>query len=945
MATRGPPGARGMSNRFAQFKLVLLGESAVGKSSIVLRFVKDQFDSYRESTIGAAFLTQTISLDENTTVKFEIWDTAGQERYKSLAPMYYRNANCAVVVYDITQVTSLDKAKSWVKELQRQANENIIIALAGNKLDLVTEQPDKRAIETADAEAYAKEAGLLFFETSAKTAENVQELFTAIAKKLPLDQVGPRHARPGQRPGVSLAPEGANTQAGGPLPTCQGQFPFPQLSRNFAELFFACSSQPSNHHIHPSIAPCRPPHPLMLRTSLRSVRALGNRPAAAAAGRQWQAAAARRAVVSGQRFYADNKRPDEVKIPASETLTAPSSPAPAPPTVEKTAASTIPPENAPLTPPDPGPAVTQEASNKVSPPPPPPPPAVPRKKKGFFRRLRNFILTLTLLSAVGFVGGVWYSRINDNFHDFFTEYVPYGEQAVLYLEELDFKKRFPNVASKVTGRQPDGQQVKIPAQSGASWRVADGTEPAGRQSSAVQKVAAAKEPSKKAEPAVVAHANEETAELPKSDASTADPQKPVPVPVVEKKKADPAPAPVPEPTAALAAPATQPFKAPEVDEPSRWPPASPIDPLAVPDAAEPVVQAMVRMLNDIITVINHDGANEKYGATIGKAKGEVSKLGQKVRDLKAAVEQEAAQQVKQRVDGFDKAANELVSRLEAAMAAQEQQFRREFEAEMERLRKSYDSKVQLIQERERQVAEEKLNNRLLEQAIQLQRQFASDIKKHVEEEREGRLGKLNELTAAVADLERLTAGWNDVVDANLRTQQLHVAVEAVRASLEDAHHPRPFVKELVALKEIAAQDPVVDAAIASIHPSAYQRGIPTPAELIDRFRRVAAEVRKASLLPEDAGVASHASSYVLSKVLFKKQGLAAGDDVESILTRTQTFLEEGDLDNAAREMNGLTGWSKTLSRDWLDEVRKVLEVRQALEVIQTEARLESLKAE
>lgn len=112
----------------------------------------------------------------------------------------------------------MDKAKSWVKELQRQANENIIIALAGNKLDLVTEQPDKRAVPTADAEAYAREAGLLFFETSAKTAENVRDLFTAIATKLPLDQAGPRGARPGPggRAGVNLAPEGANTNVSGP---------------------------------------------------------------------------------------------------------------------------------------------------------------------------------------------------------------------------------------------------------------------------------------------------------------------------------------------------------------------------------------------------------------------------------------------------------------------------------------------------------------------------------------------------------------------------------------------------------------------------------------------------------------------------------------------------------------------------------------------------------
>lgn len=169
--------------RFAQFKLVLLGESAVGKSSIVHRFVKDSFDDFRESTIGAAFLTQTIQLDENTTIKFEIWDTAGQERYKSLAPMYYRNANAAVVVYDITQEASLERAKSWIKELQRQANQDLVIALAGNKLDLESER--KVAKETA--QAYATEEGLLFFEVSAKTGQGVKEIFQSIAEKLPLE--------------------------------------------------------------------------------------------------------------------------------------------------------------------------------------------------------------------------------------------------------------------------------------------------------------------------------------------------------------------------------------------------------------------------------------------------------------------------------------------------------------------------------------------------------------------------------------------------------------------------------------------------------------------------------------------------------------------------------------------------------------------------------------
>ncbi|KAJ5774000.1 hypothetical protein N7457_008896 [Penicillium paradoxum] len=200
-------------------KLVLLGEAAVGKSSLVLRFVNNDFQENKEPTIGAAFLTQKCSLPTRT-IKFEIWDTAGQERFASLAPMYYRNAQAALVVYDVTKPSSLTKAKHWVAELQRQASPGIVIALVGNKLDLTNDgggasdvaiaghgesesaqedeegaveedeaqdavSGDARKVSTREATGYAEDEGLLFFETSAKTGTNVVDVFTAIANAIP----------------------------------------------------------------------------------------------------------------------------------------------------------------------------------------------------------------------------------------------------------------------------------------------------------------------------------------------------------------------------------------------------------------------------------------------------------------------------------------------------------------------------------------------------------------------------------------------------------------------------------------------------------------------------------------------------------------------------------------------------------------------------------------
>ncbi|KAL9440599.1 hypothetical protein AB3S75_019297 [Citrus x aurantiifolia] len=183
------------SNKNIQVKLVLLGDMGTGKTSLVLRFVKGQFFDFQESTIGAAFFTQVLSLNE-VTIKFDIWDTAGQERYHSLAPMYYRGAAAAVVVYDITSMDSFERAKKWVQELQRQGNPNLIMFMVANKVDL----EEKRKVKNEEGELYAQENGLSFLETSAKSAHNVNELFYEIAKRL-------AEANPSRQTGMKLHTE------------------------------------------------------------------------------------------------------------------------------------------------------------------------------------------------------------------------------------------------------------------------------------------------------------------------------------------------------------------------------------------------------------------------------------------------------------------------------------------------------------------------------------------------------------------------------------------------------------------------------------------------------------------------------------------------------------------------------------------------------------------
>jgi len=163
------------SNYDYLFKVVLIGDSGVGKSNLLSRFTRNEFNLDTKSTIGVEFATRSINVD-GKTVKAQIWDTAGQERYRAITAAYYRGAVGALLVYDIAKHATYVNVTRWLKELRDHADSNIVIMLVGNKSDL----KHLRAVPTEEAKVFASENGLSFIETSALDASNVESAFQTI---------------------------------------------------------------------------------------------------------------------------------------------------------------------------------------------------------------------------------------------------------------------------------------------------------------------------------------------------------------------------------------------------------------------------------------------------------------------------------------------------------------------------------------------------------------------------------------------------------------------------------------------------------------------------------------------------------------------------------------------------------------------------------------------
>ena len=163
------------------YKVLLLGDSTVGKTCFLLRYCDKRFQEAHLSTIGLDYRLKTMTLESGKKIKLQIWDTAGQDRFRAITKNYYKGANGIILIYDVTNLQTYENVKNWIAQIREEANPNVIIYLAGNKIDVSEEE---KVVKTEDGQKIADEFNLPFYETSAKNGDNVNKIFEDLVEKV-----------------------------------------------------------------------------------------------------------------------------------------------------------------------------------------------------------------------------------------------------------------------------------------------------------------------------------------------------------------------------------------------------------------------------------------------------------------------------------------------------------------------------------------------------------------------------------------------------------------------------------------------------------------------------------------------------------------------------------------------------------------------------------------
>ncbi|GBE87894.1 mitochondrial inner membrane protein Mitofilin [Sparassis latifolia] len=364
-------------------------------------------------------------------------------------------------------------------------------------------------------------------------------------------------------------------------------------------------------------------------------------------------------------------------------------------------------------------------------------------------------------------------------------------------------------------------------------------------------------------------------------------------------------------------------------------------------ASEPFIAQLATVIDDLASYLNaNPTAADKARDILDTAKVDLTGLASRIEQVKEQERAKLEATLDEQTRDYTIKLLQLEMEAQDKLDNQENDFRKYFEEEKAKFVHAYREKLNHELQTQSEIINERLKEEVIAQGIEMQRRWIREIKVRVEQERGGRLAKLDELASNLKRLERIAVDNSAYLDENIRIHALWSALRALNSSV-DAPVRKPFREELRVLRHIAAarEDPIVSSVLEMLEASDVPDvGVEPFADLASWFSTsVSPRVSSVALVPdENAGVLSHLASHLFSTFQFPRHGLVPGSDVLSVLARAEYHMNEKDLDSAARELNQLKGTAKVLLTDWLDAARKRLEVLQALEVVQAQATLASL---
>ncbi|KAG1835293.1 mitochondrial inner membrane protein Mitofilin [Suillus variegatus] len=354
--------------------------------------------------------------------------------------------------------------------------------------------------------------------------------------------------------------------------------------------------------------------------------------------------------------------------------------------------------------------------------------------------------------------------------------------------------------------------------------------------------------------------------------------------------------------------------------------------------SEPVITQLASTIDNLASFLaSNPAASEKAKDVLEVAKADLTGLAARIEKIKEDEKLQLEIKLDEQAREYTTKLLELELEAQDKLDSQQDGFRKFYDEERGRFAQVYREKLEQELRTQTEIINERLKEEVIAQGIEMQRRWIREVKVRVEQERGGRLAKLDELATSLKRLERLALDNSSYLDENIRVHSMWTAIRAMQSAV-DASIRKPFREELRVLRHIAVakEDAIIAAALDSLEQSDMPDiGIEPFADLASWFSTsVRPRVSSVALVPDqDAGVLTHLASHFLSLFRFQRHGLIPGSDVLSILSRAEYYMNEKDLDSAARELNQVKGTARELLRDWLEAARRRLEVLQALEVL------------